>query len=152
MEEGDPNQAYPRFWNMQDFDARSEAWCHDERLLGLAGGLIDDEGLLYQSMVYFKPPGGRGQSHHQDQAYINKHPLVGVWVPLDKSDAEVGALSMLPGSHLHGLLPVSNDDATLSRSFTRGETVVEGREEREVLLDMEPGDAVFFDGRGTAHF
>ena len=152
MEEDDPNQAYPRFWNMQDFDARSEAWCHDERLLGLAGGLIDDEGLLYQSMVYFKPPGGRGQSHHQDQAYINKHPLVGVWVPLDKSDAEVGALSMLPGSHLHGLLPVSNDDATLSRSFTRGETVVEGREEREVLLDMEPGDAVFFDGRGTANF
>ena len=41
-------------------------------------------------MLYFKPPGGRGQGLHQDQQYITIDPLIGVWVALDRSDQLVG--------------------------------------------------------------
>ena len=47
-------------------------------------------------MLYFKPPGGRGQGLHQDEQYITTDPLIGLWIALDPSDAAVGQMVVVP--------------------------------------------------------
>ena len=105
---------------------------------------MDDEPVLNQTMLYFKPPRGRGQALHQDMAIITIDPLLGVWAPLDQATAEVGPMIVVDKSHKDGF--VAKQDADMSLSFTEGEAVpAEGREAIELELDQ--GDVLFFDGR-----
>ena len=46
-----------------------------EMMLELVEQLIDDKPVLRQTMLYFKPPGGRGQALHQDEQYITIEPV-----------------------------------------------------------------------------
>lgn len=106
--------------------------------------LLDDEPLLNQTMLYFKPPRGRGQALHQDMAIITIDPLLGVWAPLDQATAEVGPMIVVDKSHRDGF--AAKRDADMSLSFTEGEAVpARGREAIELELDQ--GDVLFFDGR-----
>jgi phytanoyl-CoA hydroxylase len=140
----DPNHQYPRLINMHDWDETTGAWAQRDDLLSAIGELFDDGALLRQTMLYFKPPGGRGQGLHQDEQYICQDPLLGLWVALDRADADVGQMVVVPGSHTGGLLPV--EPADTAESFTPGQTVLpEGAE--IVGIDLAPGDALFFDGR-----
>ena len=143
----DPNHQYPRMINMHNWDALTGEWAMQETMLELVEQLIDDKPVLRQTMLYFKPPGGRGQALHQDEQYITTEPLIGVWIALDKSDRSVGQMVVVPGSHRRGLLQVEAADTAIS--FTAVQSVMpEGAE--EVFIDMEPGDALFFDGK-TIH-
>ena len=106
-----------------------------ETMLELVEQLIDDKPVLRQTMLYFKPPGGRGQALHQDEQYITTEPLIGVWIALDKSDRSVGQMVVVPGSHRRGLLQV--EAANTAISFTAVQSVMpEGVE--EVFVDMGP--------------
>ena len=143
----DPNHQYPRMINMHNWDALTGEWAMQETMLELVERLIDDKPVLRQTMLYFKPPGGRGQALHQDEQYITIEPLIGVWVALDKSDKSVGQMIVVPGSHKRGLLQVEAADTAIS--FTNVQSVMpEGV--KEFYVDMEPGDALFFDGK-TIH-
>lgn len=143
----DPNHQYPRMINMHNWDVLTEDWAMQGTMLGFVEQLIDDKPVLRQTMLYFKPPGGRGQALHQDEQYITTEPLIGVWVALDKSDKSVGQMVVVPGSHKHGLLQVEAADTAIS--FTDAQSAMpEGVE--EFYVDMEPGDALFFDGK-TIH-
>jgi phytanoyl-CoA hydroxylase len=116
-------------------------WAHR---LDAVAALLDDEPLLNQTMLYFKPPQGRGQALHQDMAIITIDPLLGVWAPLDKATADVGPMIVIDKSHEDGF--VAKRDADMSLSFTEGEAVpATGREAIELTLDE--GDVLFFDGR-----
>ena len=55
----DPNHTYPRMINMHDWDPASATWATRPDLLAAVEQLIDDEPVLRQTMLYFKPPGGR---------------------------------------------------------------------------------------------
>jgi phytanoyl-CoA hydroxylase len=143
----DPTHQYPRMINMHNWDELSDQWAMQANLLQIAEQLIDDTPVLRQTMIYFKPPGGRGQGLHQDQQYITLDPLIGVWVALDASDKAVGQMVVVPGSHKRGLLPVEAADTAVS--FTDVQSAIpEGAE--VVGVDMKPGDALFFDGK-TIH-
>ena len=143
----DPNHRYPRMINMHNWDALTGEWAMQSTMLELVEQLIDDKPVLRQTMLYFKPPGGRGQALHQDEQYITIDPLIGVWIALDKSDRSVGQMVVVPGSHRRGLLQVEAADTAIS--FTDVQSVMpEGVE--EFYVDMEPGDALFFDGK-TIH-
>lgn len=143
----DPNHRYPRIINMHDWDAATRDWARRAEVLNACAVLLGQPPVLRQTMLYFKPPGGRGQGLHQDEQYITMDPLVGFWVALDRSDRAVGQMVVVPGSHRHGLLPVEAADTSVS--FTKGQAAMpEGAQ--VVGLDMEPGDALFFDGR-TIH-
>jgi len=143
----DPTHHYPRFIQMHHWDERSHAWATSPDLMEAVRILLDDEPVLCQTMVYFKPPGGRGQGIHQDEQYITIDPLIGVWVALDRSDKDVGQMVVVPGTHRGPFLPVRPADTNVS--FTDVEAVLpEGAE--IVGLDMEPGDTLFFHGK-TAH-
>lgn len=139
----DPNANFPRMINMHDWDERSREWMARPRMAEVAAALIGQPALLNQSMLYFKPAGARGQGFHQDNLYLKVTPLMGVWVALDRADAENGAMEMITGSHLLGILPV--EEADTDRSFTANQTMLPPWQQRE-LIELEPGDAVYFGG------
>ncbi len=143
----DSTHKFPRMINMHKWDELSAEWCSLPAILESAEQLIHDSPKLSQTMLYFKPPGGRGQGLHQDQQYITQDPLVGVWIALDPSDEAVGQMVIIPGSHKSGLLQVETADTAVS--FTNAQSVLP--ENAQVVgADMAPGDALFFDGK-TIH-
>ncbi|HVF11394.1 MAG TPA: phytanoyl-CoA dioxygenase family protein [Abditibacteriaceae bacterium] len=139
----DPLNQFPRFINMHDWDALTAAWQQDPRFTKLASELVGDDVALCQTMLYFKPPGARGQGLHQDNQYIRKYPIIAAWLALDRCDAANGQMIVVPGSNKLGILPVQPAD--MERSFTNGATVIpEGAQ--EIGIDMEAGDILFFGG------
>ena len=140
----DPNHQFPRMINMHNWDELTQEWAADTNLLTVTEQLIDDTPVLLQTMIYFKPPGARGQALHQDEQYITIDPLIGVWVALDTSDEDVGRMVLIPRSHQYGLLPVETADTTIS--FTNVQAVKPENVE-ELGIDMSPGDTLFFDGK-----
>ena len=143
----DSNHQYPRMINMQNWDEQTEQWSRSASMLESVAQLIEDEPVLEQTMLYFKPPGGYGQALHQDQQYIPIEPLIGVWVSLDLSDEAVGQMVVVPGSHKLGLLEVEAADTTVS--FTKVQTVMPAGS-HGLGLDMQPGDTLYFHGK-TIH-
>jgi ectoine hydroxylase-related dioxygenase (phytanoyl-CoA dioxygenase family) len=96
-------------------------------------------------MVYFKPPGARGQALHQDNRYLKVEPgtCVAAWMALDECDEENGCLEVVPGSHkLDMLCPIKSD---MSTSFT-AETVPVPPGLTTRLVPLQPGDVLFFNG------
>lgn len=146
-EPDDPTHKYPRMINMHRWDETTESWAQRADLLAIVTQLIDDTPVLQQTMLYFKPPGGRGQGLHQDQQYITTEPLIGVWIALDESDEAVGRMTVIPGSHKFGHLAVQAADTSVS--FTPVQSVIPAQASKEGI-NMKPGDALFFDGK-TLH-
>jgi phytanoyl-CoA hydroxylase len=139
----DPLQRFPRLINMHNWDHQTRNWMADPRLVQTVSRLMNEPAELLQTMVYFKPPGSRGQSFHQDNLYLRVTPVVAAWVALDACDAENGAMEMVRGSHLLGLLPSKPADTDVS--FTDSETVVPPFLPRD-LIGLNPGDVVYFHG------
>ena len=143
----DPNHQFPRMINMQSWDEKTNEWSENPGILSSVSQLIDDQPVLNQTMLYFKPPGGYGQALHQDQQYIPIEPLIGVWVALDHSGDSVGQMIVVPVSHKMGLLEVEAADTTVS--FTHVQTFLPP-DSQTLGLDMKPGDTLYFDGK-TIH-
>lgn len=139
----DPLANYPRPINMHEWDEHSRSLMNDPRLTQTASFLLQQNAVPIQTMVYYKPPGARGQSFHQDNLYLRHTPLLGAWLALDRADADNGAMQMVRGSHLFGLLPCRLADTDLS--FTDSETIVPPNMTFD-LIALEPGDVVFFGG------
>src|SRR5712691_11371776 len=98
----DPLKRYPRMIHMHRWDEIALDWLLEPRIVHalttLLGGL---EPFAVQTMLYFKPPGARGQAAHQDQYYLRVKPgtCVAAWMALDRCDEDNGCLEVLPGSH-----------------------------------------------------
>jgi phytanoyl-CoA hydroxylase len=142
----DPLKRYPRMIHMHRWDAIALDWLLDPRLArslsSLLGGL---EPFAVQTMLYFKPPGARGQAVHQDQYYLRVEPetCIAAWMALDPCDEENGCLEVVPGSHEWPVL--CTVDADTSESFTDITVPLPGDVELVPVL-MEPGDVLFFNG------
>ncbi len=106
--------------------------------LGIAAPVICTRPVLYfnsrhlaQSEVYYRTP------PHQDwrsmQGSLN---AIVIWVPLMDVDATLGAIEIVPGSHLSGLLESEQDEW-----FRK---VSEGDEFKYQSVNVEVGDALFF--------
>ena len=139
----DPLEQFPRLIDMHRWDSRTRDWMHDPRLVDTVSGLMQQRAAPLQTMVYFKPAGSRGQSFHQDNLYLRTTPIAAAWVALDRCDAENGAMEMVRGSHLLGLLPCQAADT--SSSFTDSETIVPPYLARDLIV-LNPGDVVYFHG------
>jgi ectoine hydroxylase-related dioxygenase (phytanoyl-CoA dioxygenase family) len=143
--EGDILAHYPRIMHPHRFDELAMQTMLDERVHGVLRALLGDEPLAAQSMLYFKPPGARGQAFHQDDFYLKTAPghCMAAWTALDDCDAANGTLFVAPGSHTGNVqCPHAAD---LSVSFTT--------EEVDLPADVEPvevllkaGDVLFFNG------
>jgi ectoine hydroxylase-related dioxygenase (phytanoyl-CoA dioxygenase family) len=142
----DPLKKYPRMIHMHRWDRVARDWLLEPRLARsltmLLGGL---QPFAVQTMLYFKPPGARGQAVHQDQYYLRVNPgtCIAAWMALDRCDEENGCLEVLPGSQAWPVLCTIPADT--SQSFT--DVTVPLPEDAElVAVLMEPGDVLFFNG------
>jgi hypothetical protein len=144
-EHEDPLRRYPRLLQPHRGDDVAMNYMIDPRINTWLTALLDREPLAVQTMVYFKPPGARGQALHQDNRYLKVKPgtCVAAWMALDRCDEENGCLEVVPGSHkLDMVCPVPSD---MSQSFT-GETVPIPPGLGTKTLPLEPGDVLFFNG------
>lgn len=144
-EKSDPILKYPRMTHIQRWDLLGRQCLTETRVARWLTLLTGQAPLLVQGMVYFKPPGSRGQALHQDQFYLKAQPgtCMAAWMALEPADEENGCLQVVPGSHQLPLLCTQKADTTLS--FTDvGVPVPAGLE--AVLVPMEPGDMIFFNG------
>ena len=107
--------------------------------------LLGWEPLAVQTMLYFKPPGARGQAVHQDQHYLRAEPgtCMAAWLALDDADEENGCLEVVTGSHRLPVLCTESADTTVS--FT-DVTVPLPEGMGTSPLPMSAGDVLFFHG------
>lgn len=141
----DPLKRFPRMIHMHRWDDRSRAWLLDDRLREALAALMDDEPLAVQTMMYFKPPGARGQALHQDQYFLRVQPgtCMAAWMALDACDEANGCMRVVPGSHRLPLLCTERADT--SQSFTDIAVPVPD-EKAPAPVKMQPGDVLFFNG------
>ncbi|MEM7134277.1 MAG: phytanoyl-CoA dioxygenase family protein [Chloroflexota bacterium] len=145
-DEGDPLKRYPRMFNMHHWDDVSRQWLLDERIRQCMVEMLGQEPYAVQTMLYFKPPGARGQALHQDQYYLRAKPgtSIAAWMALETIDQANGCLQVVPKTQdLPLICPVEADE---SESFTT--IVVPLPPELEpVPICLEPGDVFFFNGQ-----
>jgi phytanoyl-CoA hydroxylase len=142
----DPLRKYPRMIHMHRWDEVARDWLLAPRLAQALSTLLSGlEPFAVQTMVYFKPPGARGQAPHQDQYYLRADPgtCIAAWMALDPCDEENGCLEVVPGSHDWPVLCTIDADTT--QSFT-DVTVPLPDDAQLVPVPMEPGDVLFFNG------
>jgi ectoine hydroxylase-related dioxygenase (phytanoyl-CoA dioxygenase family) len=141
----DPIKRYPRMIQPNHWDEVSRRWMLDERLKICLTELLGNEPYAAQTMVYFKPPGSRGQALHQDNYYLRVHPgtCMAAWLALDRCDEANGCMQVVPGSQSWDIL--CTEDADTRISFTSVTVPLPpGQEVRPVV--MEAGDVLFFNG------
>lgn len=141
----DPLKRFPRMIHMHRWDETSLQWLIDPRLNACMTALLGAEPYAVQTMLYFKPPGARGQALHQDQFYLRVQPgtCFAAWLALDPCTEENGCLQVVPGSHRFPLLCTQQADTTVS--FT-DVTVPVPEEVPVVPVRMDAGDVLFFHG------
>lgn len=145
----DPLLRYPRMLQMHRWDDVSLRWLLDTRLNMCLTELLGREPYAVQTMIYFKPPGARGQALHQDNYYLRAQPgtCIAAWMAIDRCDESNGCLQVVPGSHRWPILCTVQADTTQSFSEVTV-PIPEGTPVVPVL--MEPGDVLFFLG-GLVH-
>jgi phytanoyl-CoA hydroxylase len=141
----DPLRRYPRMAQMHRWDDVSLRWLIDDRLNQVMTALLGRSPYAVQTMLYFKPPGSRGQALHQDNFYLKAEPgtCIAAWMALDRVDRANGCLEVVPGSHHWPILCTEKADTKIS--FT-DITVPLPEPEAAVPVEMEPGDVLFFHG------
>lgn len=141
----DPIKRYPRMIHMHRWDDISLRWMLDPRLNACLTGLLGREPYAVQTMLYFKPPGARGQALHQDQFYLRVNPgtCMAAWMSLDPSDEANGCMQVIPGSHTWDVLCTQKADTQVS--FTDVTVPLPPGQEAHPVV-MGPGDVLFFNG------
>ncbi len=142
----DPLLKYPRMIHMHRWDDRSLRWLLEPRLAACLTALLGGEPYAAQTMLYFKPPGARGQALHQDQYYLRAQPgtCTAAWLALDDCDEANGCLEVVPGSQSWELLCTTEADTSLS--FT-DVTVPLPPGVRSQPVPVRAGDVLFFNGQ-----
>ena len=142
----DPLKRFPRMIHMHRWDPVSLQWLLDPRLDQAMTALLGASPFAVQTMLYFKPPGARGQALHQDQYYLRVQPgtCLAAWMALDDCDEENGCLQVVPGTHTLPLL--CTVEADTNQSFT-DVTVPLADGMTPTPVQMQAGDVLFFNGQ-----
>lgn len=142
----DPLKIYPRMLHPHRWDRLTREWLLDDRLRVILTELMGREPFAAQTMVYFKPPGGRGTALHQDNYYLRVHPgtCIAAWIALENADEENGCMILVPGSQAFPLLCVVEADMDKSSTPT---TVPLPDDLAPKPIPMSAGDALFFAGQ-----
>lgn len=96
----DPLKRYPRLLQPHRGDDVALNFMVDPRLDDHLTAAAGASPYAVQTMVYFKPPGARGQNLHQDNTYLKVNPgtCLAAWLALDDCDEENGCMMLVPGS------------------------------------------------------
>ena len=115
--------------------------CTHPAILDAVEKIIGPDILVHSSTLFFKRPGKRFVSWHQDSNYwgLSEPRLVSAWIALSDSTVENGCLRVQPGTHLTLLehLSVRHEDNMLGT----GNTVKGGHDEsRAVEVVLRAGE------------
>ncbi|MEO8606467.1 MAG: phytanoyl-CoA dioxygenase family protein [Chloroflexota bacterium] len=145
-DEPDPLKDYPRMIHMHRWDEISLHWLLEPRVRDVLASLLGTDPYAVQTMLYFKPPGARGQALHQDQYYLKVQPgtCIAAWMALDDCDEANGCMQMVSGSHTWDVLCTIKADTM--QSFTDVTVPLPPGAEAVPQL-MQAGDVLFFNGQ-----
>ncbi len=143
--DSDPLNRYPRILHIHRHQPIGQRMMLDPRIGAVTRALLEDEPIACQSMVYFKPPGSRGQALHQDNFYLMVRPgsCLAAWTAIDPALPENGGLSVVPGTHTLALQCPQPADST--RSFVNN-YVPPPDGKQPIPARLQPGDVLFFNG------
>jgi phytanoyl-CoA hydroxylase len=135
------------------------------RILDVLEALIGPDVLALQSMLFFKQPGQPGQGYHQDAYYISTFPesLCGAWLALTRATEKNGCLWFTVGTQDEPIYPDAagqaaalqnnlDDLGTIYSASVTDESkngllrIAQKYPGKEVSVEAEPGDVVFFGG------
>jgi ectoine hydroxylase-related dioxygenase (phytanoyl-CoA dioxygenase family) len=133
----------------------------DERLLEflLADEVLDivepligpDIGLFSSHFISKEPFTGRQTPWHEDSAYWNGRfdrydQIVTVWLALDATDAENGAMKVIPGTHANGFSEYELVDST---DNTFPDAIKEGSFDpsQAIVFELQPNQCSLHDSR-----
>jgi len=136
---------FPRMMHPHRVNETAKSYMLHPKVLSVLASLFGEEPLAAQSMLYFKPPGARGQALHQDNFYLKVEPgtCIAAWMALDPADRENGGMVVVPNSSQGDIQCPHLADPALS--FTEDEvTVPEGL--APTPIDLAAGDVLFFNG------
>lgn len=112
----------------------------DPRVLDIIESVIGPDIKVFRDALMKKPPfHGSAKPYHQDSAYWPIEPmnLVSMWLALDDATVENGCMRVVPGSHQQGIV----EHKSLEDYQVEDDAV---DLDREVALEMQAGDALFF--------
>jgi len=147
FESDDPWRRYPRLLQPHRGDDVALGFMVDPRIRQHLAALCGKDPYAVQTMVYFKPPGAKGQNLHQDNTYLRAEPgtCIAAWLALDDCDVENGCMSVVPGSQGFPILCQTQNESLRDECWGTTETAVpEGME--LVNVEMKRGDVLFFNG------
>jgi ectoine hydroxylase-related dioxygenase (phytanoyl-CoA dioxygenase family) len=114
----------------------------EPRILDYVQDLLGQDLICWGSHFFCKMPGDeRRVSWHQDASYwpLTPSKTVTVWLAIDDADVENGAMTVIPGSHVHG--QIDFDDSDTTEHNVLNQTVNDAREhgDEPVALTMRAG-------------
>ncbi len=144
-----PRMLHPHRYPEQDFGRLALQWMLDDRITRVIRSLYDDEPVAAQSMYYFKGPGARGQSLHQDNLFLSIRPgtCIAAWIAIDDCDEENGAMAVVPGSGTWELICNGFKKSQANADEFWGDSSLalpDGCEPK--VATMKAGDVLFFNG------
>jgi ectoine hydroxylase-related dioxygenase (phytanoyl-CoA dioxygenase family) len=122
----------------------------DERMVDLAEDAIGKPVYLYSHKMTMKQPNeGGAWEWHQDFGYWYNYgclapEMMSIYVALDRATRENGCLQVLRGSHKLGRIDHVREDGQTNAEREHLEAALKRFE--HVHVEMEPGDALVFDG------
>jgi phytanoyl-CoA hydroxylase len=140
----DPLKRYPRLLQPHRGDKVAFDYMVDPRINRYLTSFYNREPFAVQTMVYFKPPGARGQALHQDNRYLQAEPgtCMAAWLALEDIDLENGCLEVVPGTH--DMPMICTQEADTTKSFTGVVINLPGMSAIPII--MKKGDVIFFNG------
>jgi len=144
-----PRMLHPHRFPEERFGQLAMRWMLSDRIATVLRAVMGEEPLAAQSMFYFKGPGARGQSLHQDNNPLGVKPgtCMAAWIAVDDCDEENGALVVVPGTGPWAVLCNANEHKTENFEEFWGEhslALPEGCQ--PTTASLKAGDVLFFNG------
>ena len=115
----------------------------NETILDVVEDLIGPDIFVWASLFFTKDPGDpRYVGWHQDSTYwgLSGPEVINVWLALSPATVQLGAMRILPGSHLKGQIP-HRETYDKKSILTRGQEVeMDFDEDEAVDIVLEPGE------------
>ncbi len=143
----DPLKRYPRLLQPHRGDDVAFGFMIDPRIRTYLTALCGQEPFAVQTMVYFKPPGARGQNLHQDNMYLLVEPgtCIAAWLALDDCDEENGCMMLVPNTDGLPMICQEVHDGLDAEQWNNTQTPLPPGAQL-VPATMKRGDVLFFNG------
>ena len=112
------------------------------RILDYVQDLLGETLICWATHYFAKLPGdGKRVSWHQDASYwpLTPSKTVTVWLAIDDTDVENGAMTVIPGSHVHGQLDFEESTSEENNVLNQSVRTPESYGDRPVAFEMKAG-------------